>query len=73
VGCHLKDAPPLQEGRTSQYAHVPILITHHQSTINQIGFVPFDHHLDFWAFILPLTCPHMFPLFLPLLIFIDFI
>ena len=22
VGCHLKDVSPLQEGRTSQYAHV---------------------------------------------------
>ena len=75
VGCHLKGAPPLQEGRTSQYTCAQIFKINHQSTINQLGFVPSDHHLDFCAFILPLTCPHMFLYFCPcwfLLILFDF-
>jgi hypothetical protein len=61
VGCHLKGAPPLQEGRTSQYTcaqkNFPSIIN--QLSIN-LGFVPFDYCLTFVPLFRLQTCPHMF-------------
>jgi hypothetical protein len=64
VGCHLKGAPPLQEGRTSQFPCAKIFLNQLQSLANQFGFVPFDHLLDFclyFVFNLVPTCLFIFP------------
>jgi hypothetical protein len=72
VGCHLKDAPPLQEGRTSQYAHASKLITYAPfNALTNPVFLLMPHCLLGFYFNSNMS-PHV-PLFLPLLIFIDFI
>jgi hypothetical protein len=47
VGCHLKGAPPLQEGRTSLITCANISKDMPQSNANQVILSPFDSFLTF--------------------------
>jgi hypothetical protein len=71
VGCHLKRAPPLQEGRTSLPTCAQILKDMPQSNANQLYLVPFDSLIDFAIKFSPNLSPFILFLFLTWLIFIE--
>jgi hypothetical protein len=70
VGCHLKGAPPLQEGRTSQYPCANIFKDMESINCQSSDLVPFDSLLTF-AFNFASTLSPLSFLFLTWLIFIE--
>jgi hypothetical protein len=62
MGCHLKRAPPLQEGRTS-FPTCAQISKDNQSIANQLDLVPFDHLIDFAIKFSPNLSPFILFLF----------
>jgi hypothetical protein len=63
VGCHLKGAPPLQEGRTSLIPCANISQDINQSNANHMDLVPFDSLIDFAFILSSILSPFIFFIF----------